>query len=95
MRQMGLMACIGGGIAPDQGDAFVNGVSVAQDVNGARVGLGVCPQFTAIDSQLTVKEHLDIYGRLKGLSGEDLARNVRTLLTITVSGDDPTDMARR
>lgn len=30
--------------------------------------LGVCPQFTAVDGVLTVRESLRIYGRLKGLN---------------------------
>ncbi|KAG8938199.1 hypothetical protein FRC00_000483, partial [Tulasnella sp. 408] len=69
-----------GGIKPDAGDVQVNGLSIREDTNGARVGLGLCPQFTAIDSQLTVREHLEIYGRLKGLRGSELKQNVATLL---------------
>lgn len=50
----------------------------------ARLSLGVCPQFTAIDSQLTVREHLLIYGRLKGLHrGEELKHNVESLMYAT------------
>jgi len=62
---------------------LINGISISRDTNGARVSLGLCPQFTAIDSQMTVREHLRIYGRLKGLSGEKLNENVVTLLRIT------------
>ncbi|KAG8976224.1 hypothetical protein FRC05_004474 [Tulasnella sp. 425] len=71
---------IRGGIKPDTGDVQVNGLSIREDANGARVGLGLCPQFTAIDSQLTVREHLEVYGRLKGLRGRELDQNVATLL---------------
>ena len=46
----------------------------------ARASLGVCPQFTAIDSQLTVREHLIIYGKLKGLRGTELTENVDAIL---------------
>jgi ATP-binding cassette subfamily A (ABC1) protein 3 len=50
----------------------------------ARVFLGVCPQFTAIDSQLTVRQHLRVYGRLKGLKrGEEVNRNIEMLLRAT------------
>lgn len=66
---------------PDHGDILLNGISVVRHPRSARLGLGVCPQFTAIDSQLTVREHLDIYGRLKGISrGSDLRRNVDLLM---------------
>lgn len=60
---------------------FINGISVVKNPRSARLALGVCPQFTAIESELTVREHLEVYGRLKGLRpGEELHRNVEALL---------------
>ncbi|CAG7851662.1 ABC transporter A family member 6 AltName: Full=ABC transporter ABCA.6 [Serendipita indica DSM 11827] len=68
----------------DTGDVYINAMSITHNSAGARVGLGVCPQFTAIDSQLTVREHLQVYGRLKGLhAGAELNRNIEVLLTAT------------
>lgn len=50
----------------------------------ARFSLGVCPQFTAIDSQMTVREHLLIYGQLKGVPGGlVLANDIEVLLKAT------------
>ena len=47
----------------------------------ARPALGVCPQFTAMDSQLTFREHLIVYGRLKGLSKvQELEESVEAIL---------------
>ncbi|KAI0947262.1 hypothetical protein AcV7_009727 [Taiwanofungus camphoratus] len=75
---------IRGDVLPDQGDVMINGISVVHHPRTARLSLGVCPQFTAIDSQLTVKEHLMVYGRLKGLHcGEELERNVHALMQAT------------
>ncbi|KAG8890900.1 hypothetical protein FRB98_002920 [Tulasnella sp. 332] len=74
---------IRGGIVPDEGDVFINGISIRKHKNRARVGLGLCPQFSAIDNHLTVGEHLQIYGRLKGLRGQNLEANMRTMLRIT------------
>ncbi|KAG8997749.1 hypothetical protein FRB94_007471 [Tulasnella sp. JGI-2019a] len=74
---------IRGGITPDEGDVYINGVSIRQHKNGARVGLGLCPQFSAIDNHLTVREHLQVYGRLKGLSGQNLESNMETMLKVT------------
>ena len=69
---------------PDDGDVLINGVSIVHHPRSARLSLGVCPQFTAIDSQLTVREHLLIYGRLKGLyRGEELTHNVESLMHAT------------
>ncbi|KAF8900796.1 hypothetical protein CPB85DRAFT_1439365 [Mucidula mucida] len=75
---------IRGDVVPDAGDVFIAGQSIKRFPKKARFSLGVCPQFTAIDSQLTVKEHLQIYGRLKGLGkGAVLHDNVRSLLGAT------------
>ena len=60
---------------------LINGTSVVRSPKVARSSLGVCPQFTAIDSQLTVREHLIVYGRLKGLQpGPELDENVAAIL---------------
>ncbi|KAH9486185.1 ABC transporter A family member 6 [Psilocybe cubensis] len=72
---------IRGDISPDAGDVFIDGHSVLHHPRLARLALGVCPQFTAIDSQLTVREHLVIYGRLKGLKwGRELDESVNMIL---------------
>ena len=75
---------IGGDVVPNSGDVLIQGTSVVHNPRFARLSLGVCPQFTAIDSQLTVREHLFIYGRLKGLNkGTEVDRNVQELLRAT------------
>lgn len=73
----------GGDVMPDVGDVLIKGVSVVHHPRSARLSLGVCPQFTAIDSQLTVREHLTIYARLKGLRGEEILANVDSLMRAT------------
>ena len=74
---------IRGQLTPNNGDAFLNGMSITTQSTRARVSLGVCPQFTAIDSQLSVREHLVVYGRLKGLRGDELKKDVTTLMRVT------------
>ena len=74
---------IRGQLTPNSGDVFLNGMSITTQSSRARVSLGVCPQFTAIDSQLNVREHLVVYGRLKGLRGEELEKDVTTLMRVT------------
>ena len=72
---------LGGDLVPDIGDIIINGTSVVRHPRTARSSLGVCPQFTAIDSQLTVREHLFIYGRLKGLQqGPELQLSIETVM---------------
>jgi ATP-binding cassette, subfamily A (ABC1), member 3 len=71
-------------VLPDEGDVIINDISVIRHPGGARLSLGVCPQFTAIDSQLTVREHLKIYGRLKGIPrGPGLDRDIDELMHAT------------
>jgi len=74
---------IRGQLTANNGDVFLNGMSITTQSSRARVSLGVCPQFTAIDSQLSVREHLVVYGRLKGLRGEELKKDVTTLMKAT------------
>ncbi|QRV97339.1 ABC transporter [Ceratobasidium sp. AG-Ba] len=80
---------IRGNIGPSEGDIKVCGKSIAYNQADARLGLGVTPQFTAVDSQLTVKEHLMIYGSLKacdiplGIHGKVLKQNVDLLMEAT------------
>lgn len=68
---------------PEFGDVLIQGTSVINHPRTARVSLGVCPQFSAIDAQLSVREHLAIYGRLKGLSSEELTTSVESLMLAT------------
>eukprot|EP01015_Nassula_variabilis_P034895 TRINITY_DN866_c0_g1_i9.p1 TRINITY_DN866_c0_g1~~TRINITY_DN866_c0_g1_i9.p1 ORF type:complete len:789 (-),score=85.44 TRINITY_DN866_c0_g1_i9:63-2429(-) len=39
--------------------------------------VGICPQYDCIWEDLTVYDHLDIFGRVKGLSGESLEETIR------------------
>lgn len=52
-------------------------------IKKARMALGVCPQFTAIDAHLTVREHLWIYGRLKGVGRKALTDDIDLLVRVT------------
>ncbi|KAJ3739785.1 hypothetical protein DFH05DRAFT_1530053 [Lentinula detonsa] len=75
---------IRGDILLDTGDIFIADASVVRNPKKARFSLGVCPQFTAIDSQMTVREHLLIYGQLKGVTrGAVLANDIVVLLRAT------------
>ncbi len=70
-----------GDLAPDAGDVRVAGHSVVRRTRAARHALGVCPQFTAVDAQLTVREHLGVYAGLKGLGrGGEARRNVDAVM---------------
>ncbi|KAF7340910.1 hypothetical protein MSAN_02075900 [Mycena sanguinolenta] len=74
---------IRGDMIPEFGDVLIQGTSVVNHPRTARASLGVCPQFSAIDAQLSVREHLTIYGRLKGLRSEELTSSVESLMLAT------------
>jgi ABC-type multidrug transport system ATPase subunit len=39
-----------------------------------RKNMGVCPQFDVLWESLSAREHLHVFGSLKGLSGADIGR---------------------
>ena len=63
------------------GEAYINGVSVDNQTVTRRF-VGYCPQFDALFPLLTGKEHLNFYGRIKGLYGDELEKQVNMLLEV-------------
>ncbi|KAF4663843.1 hypothetical protein FOZ61_001327 [Perkinsus olseni] len=66
--------------APTEGEVWVAGSTVAADTAKCRRNLGYCPQFDALLDRMTTKEHLELYGRLKGLKGHLLDASVESTL---------------
>ena len=54
-------------VSPSEGDATVNGASVRAAPQDVQRLIGYCPQKDPIFELLTVREHLLLYARLKGL----------------------------
>lgn len=71
---------IRGDMKPDDGDIFVQNISVISNRAGARAYLGVCPQFDAID-QMTVLEHLRFYAKARGVN--EVEHNVQEVMRAT------------
>ncbi|KAG6009715.1 hypothetical protein E4U21_001463 [Claviceps maximensis] len=73
------ISLIRGDIKPSRngGNIFVEDKSVIHDLAAARTHLGVCPQVDALD-QMTVREHLEFYARVRGIS--DVEHNVSAVL---------------
>lgn len=74
------LACIRGMERPNAGDIVVGGHSIIKARNQARSFLGVCPQVNAIDPNLTVGQHLWVYGKFKGVPSKPLKRDIDNLL---------------
>ncbi|XP_020526672.1 ABC transporter A family member 1 isoform X2 [Amborella trichopoda] len=67
-------------LPPTSGDALVFGKSTRTDMDVIRKQLGVCPQHDILFTELTVKEHLEIYAILKGVSGDTSESEISGIL---------------
>ncbi|OQR91076.1 ATP-binding Cassette (ABC) Superfamily, partial [Achlya hypogyna] len=71
-----LISMLTGMIPASSGDATFNGLSLRSDLAELRQSLGMCPQHDVLYGELTVEEHLQFYGRIKGFTGQALADEV-------------------
>lgn len=59
-----------GMIPPTSGTAVINGHDIRKNLQKARSSIGLCPQHNILFDEMTVREHIQFYGRLKGLTEE-------------------------
>ena len=63
---------ISGENAPTKGTAILCGMDMMKEPVKVRRLLGMCPQSHALLDLLTVREHLELFGRIKGVPNADL-----------------------
>ena len=63
---------LSGDIVPTSGSAKLQGRDILTDQIECRRLLGYCPQFDALFELLTVREHLELYARIKGVPSEKM-----------------------
>jgi len=56
-----------GAMAPSDGYATVAGRDIRTDMTGIRQDIGICLQHDCLFPNLTVREHIQFFSRLKGL----------------------------
>ncbi|XP_062240484.1 phospholipid-transporting ATPase ABCA1-like [Platichthys flesus] len=66
------MSILTGLFPPTSGTALINGYDILTDMDRIRKYLGMCPQHNVLFNELTVEEHIYFYGRLKGLSRDEV-----------------------
>lgn len=71
------LSILSGEFPPTSGEAYIDGFSIRDDQTNIRRRIGYCPQFDALLELLTVREHLELYGRIKGFRGAGLEAIVR------------------
>ncbi|KAG7379409.1 ATP-binding cassette sub- A member 12 [Phytophthora pseudosyringae] len=67
-----LISMLTGMTAPSSGEATYRGLSLNQDMEEIRESLGICFQHDVLFEDLTVEEHLLLFGRVKGYRNEQL-----------------------
>jgi len=74
------MKMLTGDISPSSGSAFLGGFDLSKYPRQARKLIGYCPQFDALLPLLTVREHLELFAGIKGLSGLGKKMAVKELM---------------
>uniref|UniRef100_A0A8P4GKC1 P-type phospholipid transporter n=1 Tax=Dicentrarchus labrax TaxID=13489 RepID=A0A8P4GKC1_DICLA len=77
------MSILTGLFPPTSGTAYILGRDIRTELSAIRQSLGVCPQHNVLFSMLTVEEHIWFYGRLKGLSEEQVKGEIQQILQDT------------
>ncbi|CAN1288577.1 ABC transporter A family member 1 [Linum perenne] len=62
------LSMLSGEESPTDGTAFVFGKDIRSNPKAVRNNIGYCPQFDALLELLTVREHLELYARIKGVA---------------------------
>lgn len=73
------LSMIAGALKPDSGGIELNGGDFLEHPELARTQIGWLPERAPVWAELSVEEHLDAHGRLRGLSGVAL-REARTAI---------------
>ena len=71
-----LMSLVAGLRAPDNGSISINGQRVGPNAMAPRRELGFVPQAIALYEELSAEENLRLFGKLYGLSGQELRARV-------------------
>ncbi len=64
----------------DSGELSIFGLSVKNNASVIRESVGVVPQMDNLDSDFTVKENLDVYGKFFGIKSAELETRIEELL---------------
>ncbi|KAL3659649.1 hypothetical protein V7S43_015324 [Phytophthora oleae] len=67
-----LISMLTGMTAPSSGNATYRGMSINEDIDEMRQSLGICFQHDVLFPELSVQEHLQFFGQIKGYANEEL-----------------------
>ena len=74
--------CLTGVLPGTAGEAVVHGSSIMHrgGLDSVRGQMGVCPQFDVLWDNLTGREHLLLFGAIKGLDSSEAVKQAHALL---------------
>jgi ATP-binding cassette, subfamily A (ABC1), member 3 len=61
------------------GNVFVNGISVRSDIQKVQQQIGYCPQFDGVIGELTGRETLTLFSRLRGVHETEIPNHILSL----------------
>lgn len=77
------MSMLTGLYQPTAGTAFIKGKDIRTDMNAIRSSLGMCPQHNVLFNELTVKEHIIFFSKLKGMKKQsDIDEQIRKYVNL-------------
>ena len=65
---------------PTHGQLLVAGIDVVRNPDKIKRLVGYCPQFDALWDKLTARQHLHLYGAIKGVPEDKMVREVNLIL---------------
>ncbi|KAI9984335.1 hypothetical protein PInf_005683 [Phytophthora infestans] len=75
-----IISMLTGLIPPSAGDATLYGCSIRRDFHDLRRVIGICPQHDVLFQDLTVEEHLLLFGTMKQIPRKQLQLNVDKMI---------------
>ncbi|KAF9922206.1 ATP-binding cassette sub- A member 5 [Linnemannia zychae] len=69
-----------GAESPTSGGGTIEGLSIAPFHDDLRSMIGICPQFDIIWPKLTVRDHLELFAKIKGVAPEDMKAAVDQMI---------------
>lgn len=81
-----------GELRPDRGEILVKGFRIPEELNSAKRQIGYCPQSNPLCERLTVREHLELFARVRGIRPgleTQIVEEIADRLGLAIQLDDP------
>mmetsp|Transcript_5406 Transcript_5406/g.5529 ORF Transcript_5406/g.5529 Transcript_5406/m.5529 type:complete len:1838 (-) Transcript_5406:556-6069(-) len=75
-----LLSMLTGLYPPTSGTAVIEGFNIMEDLDSARLSIGMCPQHDVLHDDLTVEEHLYMFAEIKGCTPEKAKEEVDKMI---------------